>query len=161
MWQAHRGNLYGNCLPSLPQESSPTENKLEECYCRCIFLGVWPENRQLRRCKEVYLHPTFQTSLSTQIHLHSPLSPPADSSIQSFWTQILSPLKSSTLFFSLPGLRTPWELLLPGNSAFCALFPVLYIIWERLSFVSFLPLAPVSPHFSLNTAVTRCLLQWG
>lgn len=43
MWQAHRGHLYGNCLPSLPRESSPSENELEDRYCRRIFLGVWPE----------------------------------------------------------------------------------------------------------------------
>lgn len=143
MWQAHRGNLYGNCLPSLPQESSPTENKLEECYSCCISLGVWPENGQLRRCKEVYLHPTFQTLLSTQPHWHSSLSPPADSSIQHFWTWILSPLKNLTLLFSLPGSRTPWdpffqELLLSVHCSQCSLW-----YEQGLSLVSFLPLAPV------------------
>jgi hypothetical protein len=53
--------LYGNCLPSLPQESSPTENKWGESDCRCIFLGDWPGKGQLTRWKEVYLLPAFQT----------------------------------------------------------------------------------------------------
>lgn len=88
MWQAHRGHLYGNCLPSLPRESSPTETSWKNATVGAFSWESGLKNGQLRRCKE---------SAST------PLSRPCNLPC---FIYILHPALQLTALFSLFGPRS-------------------------------------------------------